>query len=406
MSLPRRDAKKPLICTVFVVIVLLSAGAVIPIGSATATTALKTAQDAGQATLASAPASTSYDQTMGNLRQESPPATKGLVLLTDLQIRSILPPALLEKFPEFYSRAQRYLGDPATVKSDTFLAKVRSWISSFSTMAADPQNQSKGLAMTNPGLVDPAVYSNYNNSGSMTSGNNSGSSQSMTYQNTSNTSIDNTSAFGMYWTNYTKTLTLFSLGFANNYVNWTKHAKIEAMALATMNLAAFYMILKRMTTTPHQDRFSRFAFLMFLGILAIDSLFATYIITTMNSFKTLLSSEANICLRTINAATMKPIANLQGGIYAQSIDALAQNATVGQFSYLLGCDGTNMSQGWYSLYCREAAENQPPYLKAPPPPGQWRIRVDVPGYQTFEILKTPKIPTHGTFYVTVLLHPK
>jgi hypothetical protein len=392
MNTPRLKTLRISCGTLFVVVLLLAAGTAIPISSAAVSLAQKKATNA-DATPQQAPES--YTTTMATLKEESPPGTAGLLAFSDLQIRNLVPAVLLERFAEFYARSQQYLGDPSTLTSGELLMKLRAWLSGFSAAAADP-SETKGLAMTHPGLLAPTQF---NYSSSTNQSNYSGGIEN------GSMAIDNSSAFGFYWKNYTKALSLFSMLMTNNYVQWSKRVKVMLAGLMIANVLGFMMIGKRMRTTPHQDRFMRFSFLLTAAMLAVDALAASYAVMGMSTFDKLTNAEANIVVRIVNADTLQPIPNLQGNILVQSLDALAQNGSVEQFTYLLGCDGTNLSQGFYSLHCREAAEDQPCYLKAPPPPGVWRLRVDINGFRNYTLSQTPPIDTHGTFYGTVLLRP-
>jgi len=391
MNTPRLKTMRISCCTLFIVALMLIAGAAIPISAAASTAVTTAARASGTATVASAPASASYASVMEELKSESSPSARSFLTLFDLRIRSVLPEALLEKFPAFFARSQQYLGDPGTLSMPGKLASLKGLLNGFASVATDP-SQAKGLAMTNPEVMDLSLFDNT-------------SSNDSTNINYSSATGLNSTAFTAYWKNYTKSLSLFSLMLTNNYVQWSKRVKMMLVGVLMANVLAFMMIFKRMRTTPHQDRFLKFSYLLFAGIVALDSLVTAYATMGMSAFDSLTAAEANIVMRVLDSATMLPLQNIQGAIEVQSLDALAMNASADQFTYLLGCDGTNMSQGFYSLQCRSAAENQKCYLKAPPPPGVYRLRVNLSGFKTYTLSQTPGIGTHGTFYGTIVLKP-
>ena len=389
MKAPSLKAVSTVSCLLCVVLMLFIASAVAPVVAAAAANTQTSSTVSTTMTHASPPSTISYASTMNAITRESQPGISALYKYTDRVIRTSLGITLLEEFPKFYNRSQVYLGTLQANPPGTLLQKLRDWMQKFSPSLSEPE-ATNTLALTEPTLVNVSLFS-------MTPLASSNS--------TMTASASNTSDFNTYLKIYNQSLSYFSLMGTNNYVTWAKRMKMVFGALQFMNAVTYLFIGNKLHTSPHKERWILYCYMCAAVMLGLDAMVAAYAIRGMAIFDILQTQEVNMVIRVLDGSTMQPIANLQGNIIVQSLDALNANESVTQFTYLLGCDGTNMSQGFYSLQCREKAEGQACYLKAPPPPGVWRLRINLPGFRNYTLAQTDPIAAGSSFYGTVVLHP-
>ncbi len=380
-------------------LLMVSPGAVGPLAQA-ATEETAEAVDS-QSTVQSAETaeSTSYDAVMTSLVDDSPPPLARLLSAADRQIRAVLPGSLLAQFSTSFLRSQQYLGDPQEADETTLQEKVASWLSAFRLVSLGQQPAGR---LTTPfgSLVAPlpGLGGNQSNIVGNDTDNNTGNGTG----NATGVQGNQSSDFSQYWADYTKATTIWGLLGASNYYQWSMRAKLMFLGMTVVEVLLFLWLGKHFRTTTHRDRTMAFTYLMAGTLLALEALVASYVVMGTTAYVSLCDQEVDLVVCVMDATTKERLSNLEGSVCAFSCDARDANASMEQFTYLLGCDG-EICHGYYSLQCRERAEGQPNSLKAPPPPGVWCLTINTSGYRGYTLSRTTPIPAQGSFIGTVLL---